>query len=457
MTGVERAKSTSIANELEEKSFVLMDGQISERYDENLDVSNNQSRDQHEENNISDILSYNQDAHEHERLSPVDPPGPSFSDETITEPILHNIHPQSEQHEVVQQVEATRPSMLSYNHDAHDHERLLSVDPPGSSLSGEGVTQLTHHNVHPQSEQQVEVTRPNNNKMDKVYILHFTDDDDISSQDAILQLASSLRHLHVDVTLDLFEKDKFHGNWHMWHEKKLTESKIVLCIITEHFYNGLTSDHVKGYSAYNLMSDGKIPFIPIFLESKVDKNHIPLSMRGHNFYPINLRDIPKENKIDRLSKNFENLYSFLTGQNRAQAPTLGEVISVPLRKSVMSEEGRIVHENVMSEEERTFLQLNNVTTSVMSLPSHNRMFMQLASNLTTEWEPLGRTLGVSEANIYAIKRDNAHSVTEQAVKMFQQWLRQNGSAATIQVLATAVYESGSKYWQLLTVLCKYAL
>ena len=40
-------------------------------------------------------------------------------------------------------------------------------------------------------------------------------------------------------------------------------------------------------------------------------------------------------------------------------------------------------------------------------------------------------------HVSIINRDNMYSVTEQAVKMFQQWLRQNGSGATIQDLPTA--------------------
>ena len=96
-------------------------------------------------------------------------------------------------------------------------------------------------------------------------------------------------------------------------------------------------------------------------------------------------------------------------------------------------------------------------TPIKSVRSHNQMLMQLASKLMVEWEALGRMLNVSEPDIYAIKADNIHSVKEQAVQMFQHWMRKNGSRATLGVLTTAVYDSGAQYWNLLDTINKYAL
>ena len=384
----------------------------------------------------------------------------------------------SDGHQHVETESSVTADTLSYNLDAHANNEQISSLYPGPSISDEATTDLANEasynlslgrNEPPTNVGQTEDVTSDKNKTEKVFILHFTDDDDDISQDAILQLASSLRYFNVNITLDLFEKDTFQSNWNIWHERELKEAKIVLCIVTKDFHNQLTTD-VKGIIAYNLLSDRTctIPFIPIFLESKVNKNYIPLIMRGTNCYSIFVRDIPKQ-KQPVYNKNFEDLYSYLTAQNRTYPPELGETIPIPRHKSVMSENekqttaghGKMAstapYKNVLSEEEKTFLQLQTITTPVMSLPSHNKMFSQLASNLTAEWEPLGRSLHVSEANMYAIKRDNMYSVTEQAVKMFQQWLRQNGSVATIQVLATAVYESGPQYWELLKILSKHAL
>ena len=404
---MEQPKSTSVVNQFERNSerCVLTDRQV-HCHDENLDATRHQLQDQDVESDhvdpSVDLQSYNHDVHANdERLSPVDPPGPSLDNETITEPSCNDLSFSNE------------PPHLTATQNRAQNENLPSK-------------------------------LPNKSITDKVFILHFTEEDDIILQDAILQLASCLRRFNVDITLDLFERDNFHGNWNMWYERELKESKIVLCIITQDFYKGLNNNHVKGNSAYNLMTDGKIPFIPIFLESKVDKNHVPLSMRGANIYRIMLKDIPNQKQTDGWSENFRSLYSFLTPQNRMGPPELGEMVAIPRCASVMSED------------EKIFSQLKTVATPVMSLHSHNTMFTQMASKLTADWEPLGRALGVSEANMYAIRRDHAYSVTEQAVKMFQQWLRQNGSRATIQVLATAVYESGSQYWELLKILCKYA-
>ena len=103
-----------------------------------------------------------------------------------------------------------------------------------------------------------------------------------------------------------------------------------------------------------------------------------------------------------------------------------------------------------------FTLLGGDDTPVKSIRSHNKMFMQLASKLMAEWEGLGRLLNLSEPDMYAIKADNIHSVTEQAVQMFRQWLMRNGSKATLGVLTTAVYDSGPQYWNLLDTVNKYA-
>ena len=103
-----------------------------------------------------------------------------------------------------------------------------------------------------------------------------------------------------------------------------------------------------------------------------------------------------------------------------------------------------------------FVLLGGDATPIKSVRSHNQMLMQLASKLMAEWEALGRMLNVSEPDIYAIKADNIHSVKEQAVQMFQHWMRKNGSRATLGVLTTAVYDSGPQYWNLLDSISKYA-
>ena len=103
-----------------------------------------------------------------------------------------------------------------------------------------------------------------------------------------------------------------------------------------------------------------------------------------------------------------------------------------------------------------FTLLGGDATPIKSIRSHNKMFMQLASKMTAEWEGLGRLLNVSEPDIYAIKMDNIHSVTEQVVQMFRQWLMKNGSKATLGGLTTAVYDSGPQYWNLLDTINNYA-
>lgn len=65
-------------------------------------------------------------------------------------------------------------------------------------------------------------------------------------------------------------------------------------------------------------------------------------------------------------------------------------------------------------------------------------------------------LGVSEANMCAIKADYPSSVTERAMQMFNHWLMNYLSEATLGALATAVFECGPQYWNLLDIINKYA-
>ena len=95
------------------------------------------------------------------------------------------------------------------------------------------------------------------------------------------------------------------------------------------------------------------------------------------------------------------------------------------------------------------------TTAVSTVRTHNRMFQTLATKMAAEWEPLARTLGLGGADIYAICRDNGHSVVEQAVQMFRAWIDKNGSSATFGVLTTAIYDTGMQYWNLLDIVNKH--
>ena len=99
-----------------------------------------------------------------------------------------------------------------------------------------------------------------------------------------------------------------------------------------------------------------------------------------------------------------------------------------------------------------FTGLKQCDWPVKSLPSRTEILMKLAGNMTADWKPVGRMLGIDEASLYAIQQDNAYSVREQAYQMFYHWITKNGSKATIGILTTAIYEAGSVYWNLLNVL-----
>ena len=98
---------------------------------------------------------------------------------------------------------------------------------------------------------------------------------------------------------------------------------------------------------------------------------------------------------------------------------------------------------------------NMCKDTTIPVASYNVMLIRLSRGFFADWKMLGRSLGVSEADMYAIWRDHAYSVTEQAMQMFRRWIEMNGSGATIGVLTRAIYETGSLYWNLLEIMYKY--
>ena len=158
----------------------------------------------------------------------------------------------------------------------------------------------------------------------KVFILHFTNTEHSLETNPVLKLATCLRRMDVNVTLDLFEYDNRIDNWLVWYERKINESDVVLCIITENFYDQLTNgNHVLGNSVYNLMNQSRnIAFLAVFIDA--DKRemmeHVPPAMRGATSYSLS------SNRLTPNDDEFANLYAFLTGQNRVKKPELGNMI-----------------------------------------------------------------------------------------------------------------------------------
>ena len=102
-----------------------------------------------------------------------------------------------------------------------------------------------------------------------------------------------------------------------------------------------------------------------------------------------------------------------------------------------------------------FTTYKDSTVPVTLLSSYNRMLIQLSQGFIADWKMLGRSLGIGDASVYAIGRDHAYSINEQAFQMFHQWITMNGSGATLGTLTTAIYEAGPPYWNLLEVMYKY--
>ena len=143
---------------------------------------------------------------------------------------------------------------------------------------------------------------------------------------------------------------------------------------------------------------------------------------------------------------------FAVGQVRSQHP--------PVNRDVMYQQRSPQPSDPVSSPKNDqayliFQLLGKDTTQVKSLRSQ-KMFMMLAQNMTAKWEVLARMLNLKDSDEYHIETDYRDSVQEQAVQMFRKWLENNGSAATLGVITTAVYESGSEYWNLLDIINKHA-
>ena len=323
--------------------------------------------------------------------------------------------------------------------------------------------------------------------MRSVFILHFNSIGDTRGK-AILRFATKLRQFCIDVTLDLFEYDTPPRNWSAWYEQCLRQSDVVLCMIDDMFYNNLTSgSRVVGYTVYNLMNDPNVnvTFRAVFLDMPKKVEYVPPAMQGGTSYCISSSCLGVENE------EFASLYAYLSGQNRVQKPRLGQMIKLATKTGkfgrqkeatqqtdaassdrVMQQQMQRLHNQLSYGKPKTassmqdlqscsqanliFNLLQNDATQISMLPSHQRMLMSLATSMVSEWEALGRMLNISEAELYAIKRDYMYSVQEQAVQVLQKWLDKNGSKATLGVLTTAVHSLGPPYWNLLHVINQYA-
>lgn len=161
----------------------------------------------------------------------------------------------------------------------------------------------------------------------KVFILHY-DDVPPDSYSSVLQLATTLRNLEVDVTIDLFIRDQPPNSWPLWFETNIQDSDVVLCMITENFYHNLTTgSNVTGYSLYNLMNLSTIAVRAVFLNVEKNMDFVPPSMRGATCYCL------RSGQLSIEHEEFASLYAFLTGQNRIEKPALGKMVTLTPRRS----------------------------------------------------------------------------------------------------------------------------
>ena len=147
---------------------------------------------------------------------------------------------------------------------------------------------------------------------------------------------------------------------------------------------------------------------------------------------------------------------FAVGQVRSQHPPVNRDVMHHQRSPIIAPQSSDPVSTQKNGQANLLYQLLSKDNTQVQSVRHQNMFATLAKNMAAKWEVLARMLDLRESDVYHIKSDNRDSVQEQAMQMFRKWLENNGSAATLGVLTTAVYESGSEYWNLLDTINKYA-
>jgi len=207
----------------------------------------------------------------------------------------------------------------SYTNQQYFH----NTGPPVNQISPTSWSYSQHTNMqcHDSNPNVQPADKP---KRKKVFILHYVPSDSGFIQ-AVESLATFLREIGVDVSIDLFEKDPGTvENWSIWYENEISSSDVVLCIMTQNF-----NSNIKGvFSIYNLMSSHKdIAFRAVFLDSPRVTEYIPLSMQGSTSYCISSQCLSLKDE------DFASLYALLTGQNRLEKPPVGKVLCLPPKRS----------------------------------------------------------------------------------------------------------------------------
>ena len=147
---------------------------------------------------------------------------------------------------------------------------------------------------------------------------------------------------------------------------------------------------------------------------------------------------------------------FVVGQVRSHHPPINTDMMYQRRSPINAPQPGAPASSCKDGQAKFIFQLLSKDSTPVKSLSVQKFFATLSKNMTAKWEGLARMLDLGENDIYTINSDYKGSVQEQAVKMFHKWLENNGSSATLGVLATAVYESGSEYWNLLDIVNKYA-
>lgn len=154
--------------------------------------------------------------------------------------------------------------------------------------------------------------------------------DSIEHMERVRSLADRLRSEGVDCDIDQYEETPPEG-WPRWMGRKISDSKFVLVICTEAYFNRFEGKEVKGKglgavweggivlnSLYEL-GGANMKFIPVVFDY-ADRHFIPTPLKATTYYNLG------------KSSGHEDLYRRLTGQPKVKKPALGKLRALPPRE-----------------------------------------------------------------------------------------------------------------------------